>query len=351
MTLSARRPAGSAVHPTSSSAASRAGIPLLLKLSLSALLLASVLMRVDVASLQGTISRSDLALLGLAVAVSFAAWLVNTLKWQRLLPRSQAGPGYLELLRLNFIGMFYNLFIPGQVGGEVVKSVKLARAGVGATAAAVSVVSDRVTGLLALFVVGVVGVILSPSMVGSAPSLVPWIAGCGFTLAIASTILLTRMGHAALLAVEKILFDCCRQIGWNLHIDSSIPATSGPLSPALVLVLAVVFQSMAVYANLLLCEALGIPLSFAQLLWIVAAVALVQSLPISVAGLGIREGTYVALLQQQGIDASSALALSLAVFAIQLLMATTGWLLEVRGLLRKDMPRVPGVPLSGSSSQ
>lgn len=308
-------------------------------------------MQVDVASLQGTISRSNLALVGLAVAVSFAAWPVNTLKWQRLLPRSQAGPGYLELLRLNFIGMFYNLLLPGQLGGEVVKSISLARAGVGTTAAAVSVVSDRVTGLLALFAVGLLGVVLSPSVVGSGPSLVPWIGGCGLALAIASTILLTRMGHAALLAVEKILFDCCRQIGWNLHIDSSIPATSGPSSPALVLVLAVVFQSMAVYANLLLCEALGIPLSFAQLLWIVAAVAFVQSLPISVAGLGVREGTYVALLQQQGIDASSALALSLAVFATQLLLAATGGLLQVHGLLRKDTPRGPGRPLSASSRQ
>jgi uncharacterized membrane protein YbhN (UPF0104 family) len=100
--------------------------------------------------------------------------------------------------------------------------------------------------------------------------------------------------------------------------------------------LSALFQASITFGNLLLCFALGIPVGFPQLLWIVAAVSVLQSLPISVAGLGVREGAFVYLLRQQGADPASALALSLTVFAIQVLLAAVGGAIELRALLTRD---------------
>jgi hypothetical protein len=66
----------------------------------------------------------------------------------------------------------------------------------------------------------------------------------------------------------------------------------------------------------------------------VAVVSLLQALPISIAGIGVREGAYIYLLQLQGVDGSRALALSLTLFALQIAMAIVGGTLQVRGLLR-----------------
>jgi hypothetical protein len=65
------------------------------------------------------------------------------------------------------------------------------------------------------------------------------------------------------------------------------------------------------------------------LTWIVACVSLVHLLPISLAGLGIREAAYAGLLEQYGVPLASGLAVSLAVFGVILAQALIGGLVEL----------------------
>jgi uncharacterized membrane protein YbhN (UPF0104 family) len=92
---------------------------------------------------------------------------------------------------------------------------------------------------------------------------------------------------------------------------------------------------------LLICMALSIEVSFVQLMWVVPVVSLLQSLPISIAGIGVREGAYVYLLQLQGVPGESALALSLTVFGIQVLIALAGGLLQFYSLLSRRRYKNP----------
>ncbi len=61
-------------------------------------------------------------------------------------------------------------------------------------------------------------------------------------------------------------------------------------------------------SNYLAARALGIDIALPVLVWIVAAVSLINLLPVSVGGLGVREGAYVLLLSQNGVPVSSGLA-------------------------------------------
>jgi uncharacterized membrane protein YbhN (UPF0104 family) len=109
------------------------------------------------------------------------------------------------------------------------------------------------------------------------------------------------------------------------------------------MLLALLFQLGVVASNYVLCLALGISVSYVQLLWVVAAASLLQSLPISIAGVGVREGAYVYILGTQGVSASSALALSLLVFGIQVLLALAGGLLQLQQLRHaRSNGTVPG---------
>jgi len=74
---------------------------------------------------------------------------------------------------------------------------------------------------------------------------------------------------------------------------------------------------------------MGIRAGFGDFVWIVALVALAQVLPITVAGLGVREGLFVFLLAQYGAPAETALALSLTVFSVTLLFALLGGALSL----------------------
>lgn len=69
---------------------------------------------------------------------------------------------------------------------------------------------------------------------------------------------------------------------------------------------------------------LGIQVGFGDYVWIVALVTLSQILPITIAGLGVREGLFVFLLGQYGVSASTAVALSLIIFSVTLLFGLLG---------------------------
>ena len=127
--------------------------------------------RIDVAQLAEALLTTDLTLWAAGLATAVAAWLLNTAKW-RVLLRALGYPNpYLKLLALNFIGMFYSIVLPGQVSGEVVKGFRLARQGVPSGPTTMTITLDRLTGLIALGLLGLVGLLLAPPPFASGPFL------------------------------------------------------------------------------------------------------------------------------------------------------------------------------------
>jgi hypothetical protein len=305
---------------------------LAVKVALSCALLAFVLLRVDLGSLGRTLATSDFGLVAVAVLVTFAAHALNTLKWQVLL----AGPGshlqYLELLKLNFIGMFYNIVLPGQVGGEIIKSVKLARMGVSGTLSAVSVLADRVTGLFALMTLGAVGALLMPARTPEQAAIVPWLVGLALALAPVTFGLVTGAGLGWVTSLlGRLPLWAAAGKRRALLVERLYSERKPPSSLLAPLALSAIFQGAIVLASLLLCGALGISVGYVELLWVVAVVSLLQSLPISVAGLGVREGAFVYLLHILNVPSADALALSLLTFGVQVLLALAGGVVQLLG--------------------
>ena len=305
-------------------------IPAWIKIAASALLLAYISLKIDLRLLFDDVARSNLAYLGLGTALAFAGCFLSAYKWQVLLRGLGASVRYGELLRLFFLGLFYNLALPGQVGGEVVKGVRLARMGADGRIAAMSVLADRATG----------------DSSGYGLALLPWLIAFGLLLAAASVLFATGRGLAVVAALGRRLHltgkpRFARLASFLERGTMPVGSLSSLVSP---LLLSGLFQMTVTCINLLVCYALGVQITFAELLWIVGAVALLQSLPISFAGIGVREGAYIYLLQTQGVAASTGLALSLIIFTMQVLMALTGGLLQLQSLLAK-----PGTKPAGSS--
>jgi glycosyltransferase 2 family protein len=76
----------------------------------------------------------------------------------------------------------------------------------------------------------------------------------------------------------------------------------------------------------------GLELEFLAVLWIRAGLQLVLMLPLSVAGLGLREAGLVGLGGLVGVPAATAMAWSLTIFFGSLLVAAAGGLIESRGV-------------------
>lgn len=78
---------------------------------------------------------------------------------------------------------------------------------------------------------------------------------------------------------------------------------------------------------------LDIHLSFLTIGWIRVVLQVLLMLPISLSGLGVREGSLVILLQEYGVSASEAVALSLVIFLTTVLGNALGGLLEAKNVL------------------
>jgi hypothetical protein len=89
---------------------------------------------------------------------------------------------------------------------------------------------------------------------------------------------------------------------------------------------------LGVLLYLMLAASLKVEISFVSIGWIAMATTLVTMVPVTVSGLGLREGTLVYLLSLYGVAAADAMALSLLYFAARfLVMGLAGGLIEAVG--------------------
>lgn len=103
-----------------------------------------------------------------------------------------------------------------------------------------------------------------------------------------------------------------------------------------------------VASSYIVANALNIAISFVALIWIRALVFMLTLIPISVAGIGLRELGFAGLLALYGIDMQAAIAFSFANFGLQLGMAAIGALLEVHGFFTKPNEQQRRTDLKGN---
>jgi uncharacterized membrane protein YbhN (UPF0104 family) len=85
----------------------------------------------------------------------------------------------------------------------------------------------------------------------------------------------------------------------------------------------------------LICVALGLNLSFVSIGWIRSAVILATMIPVSISGIGLREGAMVLLLSIYNIQADDALAFSFIIFSVTVLgIGIIGGIFEATRLLK-----------------
>jgi uncharacterized membrane protein YbhN (UPF0104 family) len=232
--------------------------------------------------------------------MSFGVYLITqvicTLRWHVLGRALGFRQSFLHFARLYFIGMFFNLFLPTSVGGDVARAWYLnARSGRGVPAA-VSVFVDRMSGLLLLLTLAVAGSLAcSVDLPGWIPASVWGAVGCA-VLGLATLPLTSRL----LRRFERLqgLVDGIRHFAYR---------------PRLVLqtsLLSLIAQAANVLVLWILGIAIAAPVPPGYYWILVPMISLLTLLPISLNGMGIREGGMVLFLAPLGI--SSAVAISLA---------------------------------------
>lgn len=290
--------------------------------------------RVDVSPLLSRFAAMDMTAALAAVAVMFGQLVLTAWRWRLVADRigGPLPPG--PALRLTLIGQFFSQTLPSAIGGDGVRAWLASRLGISLPKAIAGMFADRVAALIVL--VGFVGAML------------PWLhARIGDVRLVAAAALLV----AATMAAAAILIGLGDKIGvllgrsrWTRPVAE--PATAlrtvlrGPGSLQIVALSALVHLGVILGA-FLIARSLRIGVDFVDCLVLIPPIVLLTTLPVSIAGWGVREGAAVVGFGLIGTDAADALAISVAFGLVQIVIGLPGgllWLMDGR----------PGRPLGKS---
>jgi len=299
-------------------------------------LLSLVLVSTGLSSLPDEIGRANVPLLVAMLGCSYVAWIVNTYRWQRILAGFRVTFGFAELFRLNLSGVFYGLALPGQVSGEIVKALRLGGRTGQRRVIYLSIFLDRVYGLIGLALLGCLALVLEPPQpdwLGRSPGIV----ALGL-VSFAGILIVTLPWLCSVPALLRSGED--HTIGKLEARLLSLTTADGCVPPVATLAvgcaLGLMAQALTAVIHWGVALALGLTVSPLALTWILALGTILGMFPISFAGLGVREATYVGLLSLFGVSAGAALTLSLTMFAILVALGVTGGALDL--LVRDPHP-------------
>lgn len=311
---------------------------LILKFSISLMLLGWFLWHTNRHDLWISLNSISIGALLLPLTLFSLAYLVATYKWNILLPASP----FRLLLRFVFISQYYSLILPGQLAGETMKIYFMGKGQKNAEQIAVSVVFDRLTGIIGLLLFCLGGIYLSrnkipPSLTISMALLVLTLGGILFSLRFDFFFrLLTKglnLAQSRFVRLTKVVGQISRALeAWRSYLRRGDLLVYS-------LLLALVFQFLSTLTCAILAGGLGIILPFFDWCWVLGVVSIAVFLPITIGGLGLREGAFVGLLGYLGVPAAPALALSFTIFFLVLCGAGVGAICEWLRLVRNRHPQ------------
>jgi glycosyltransferase 2 family protein len=249
-----------------------------------------------------------------------ASFVLAALRWQRVLAVFDARVPLRRLCSHYLAGQFVGNVLPSTVGGDVLRVSRCTKDTGSAEVAFASVVIERLTGFFALPVLIVAGFLARRDLLAYGRS---WIALAiaGVTLAFLGVVLMLA-AHPQAAGRFKDHENWMRYIG-IVHIGVD-RLRRDPRDAAWALGAALAYQLCVIAAVYCAIHTIGISVPNGAVLAFVPAVAIAQVLPISLGGLGIREGTLALLLHPLGVATGRAVAVGLVWYAMTLLVSLVG---------------------------
>jgi len=279
------------------------------KVAVSVALIAYLSTKIDLGAAADRIATADWALVAGAVTLLFLQNVIGSFRWWIVLRTLQtpAPISYLKALLFFFIGIFFNQALPSTVGGDVVRIYKTRRAGVKLGVTVNSVMLERAGTVLALILMVIAVLPAFLPRIGEAEA--AWIAPASGVL-----LVVALAGLGFLMILDRLPENLTRFRLIQGLVQLAVDARRVFLSPI------PAFSTIGVAAighfNLclgvyLLALSLDINVTLIDCVALFLPVLLVMTLPISIAGWGLREGAMVAAFALISVPETSAFALSI----------------------------------------
>ncbi len=264
-----------------------------LKILISAALIYFIFTKIDLAEVVAVIKRSDPFYLFLALVLFIVSKVLNALRLNLYFHEIGAPLTQKSNFKLYLLGMFYNLFLPGGIGGDAYKGYLIQKTFQPGTKRVVSVLLlDRLSGMLLIFIYACA---LALFLEADAFKGFHWV----FALAI-------PLSMGVFWGLNKKIFPYVLKVFWGSIGYSAL------------------LQAAQLIAVLFILKALSIDGNTLAYLFIFLISSIVSVLPLTIGGIGSREVTFLYGAKWLGLVASASIAISMVFFLITALVSLLG---------------------------
>jgi glycosyltransferase 2 family protein len=306
------------------------------KVLVSGLLLALLFWRVDRAAFLRSVQALPLPLFLGCVGLYTLGYLISTVRWQRLLAAEGIRLPLWRLTLVYFQAAFFNLFLPTLIGGDIVRGYSIYRITRGHDASIASILVDRLSGFAALVAIALVALAVAHRRLQDS-QVTYMILSVAAAFAVGMTLLLNDRVKSRWTGVLRLLGLTRFQVKAQGLMDAIQRYRRHHRALGLALILSVLLQALIIVTYYLIGTSLHLGVPLAYFFLYVPLITVVAMLPVSVAGLGVREGGVVYFFAKVGVEPAVALSMSLVWFSLSLAVSSLGglaFLLDTRAAKR-----------------
>jgi uncharacterized protein (TIRG00374 family) len=313
---------------------------LLLKLAVSLSILAIILTtQTSLREIGGVLRSVNPYWLVLAFSLHAVGLFASAFRWQ-ILARAQGDEVPLGFLAKSYlVAQFFNNFLPTRFGGDIVRIWDGSRYSRSLVKSSAIVMVDRFSGVIVLFLMAVVASLFRLDMARQTP--VIWVS--------------LLLGLVGLALVAVFFLPVFARLFASLRLKGFLDRLRGKILLFRETILhyrtqkraflratfwAVLLQLNVIVYYFLIGQALHLKIHFIDYFIFIPIVLVIQIIPITINGLGLREGSYIEIFKFYGISARAAVSFSLVDVAFNLVLGLVGGIIYVA---RRKPPLNPPV--------
>ncbi len=319
----------------------------LLRIGVSAALLWFLISRLDIdlTAVLKILRRANLALILPAFLIYCGAYLLGFYRWKMLLDAGGLSLPLSRVCRSFCGGVFFNLFMPSSIGGDMVRSIDLAAHTKKPSEVIATVFLDRLSGYVGLVLVMMAAAVFGIKFLEDRTvvfSLLFIVGALGLLLVLLFNrwvyrrllILADLSGSRKVPGLLKKAAEAMRKLHHEIHIFRNRKAVL--VKNVLVSVLIQITAPVVFY----LCSlAIGENHSIVYFFIFIPIIGAITLLPISLGGLGLRDAAMVYFFAKVGMGQDAALALSLLNFLFIIICSSAGGVVYVFTLRNRRVQR------------
>lgn len=280
------------------------------KIFLSISLISIIIYSIDWDYAKGALSKANYYLIMLSVIITLLIQILMVYKWSILITTKDSNISVWKLFNINMIAAFLGLFIPSSLSTDLLRGFYLARVNLNKTSSITSILIDRFIGIISLLLFGLVGVLLSKNLFGNL-NLIPYLV----IIAILFVFPIILLFNNLFTEYFKKIINKLTYKNINVKIiktyDSLIAFKKHPLKLFFSFLISSLVQFLRIARVYIIALAFNVNVDFYYFFIVVPIVIIVIMVPISIGGLGVREGALVALLKLVGVEVNDAILISI----------------------------------------